>query len=185
MSVYPINRVMVSLDHKGGTKSYHLMLLSAASGASVVIFRWGKTGQFGEMQVHCFKTLSEAEKEFEKKLRSKQSGGYFVTSDIKEKSALNDQQLRQIVGLPIFAKMGAAAIKHLDPGFDTSGMREADPPRFSEDGENLESERRAKEAADLRVKHKEEMERLEQERRDREEAERRAVYGANPIFGAF
>lgn len=171
---YPIKSRALSLDHRGGTKSYHLMLIQANNGKCVVINRWGKTGAFGEMKVKTFDSVPAAEKAFSKKEREKTGKGYSQTGASRETTAADGSELPRSIGLAVFNKMGAAAVKHLDPGFDTSGMREADNPQYDEEtGRKIDTARKA-DLAELMAAQK-----------AAEEETAKQAYADNPIFGRF
>nr|AJW30269.1 hypothetical protein pLM21S1_p151 [Sinorhizobium sp. LM21] len=144
MSIYPIKSRTITLDHRGGTKSYHLVLIEAANGNCVVINRWGKTGAFGEMKVETFDSPIKAQKAWDKKEREKTGKGYAQKGGTRERSVAETSELPKIVDAMTFNKMGASAVKHLDPFFDTSGMREADDPQYDEEtGAKLDTARKA------------------------------------------
>lgn len=174
MSIYPIKSRSISLDHRGGTKSYHLMIIEAANGKCVVINRWGKTGSFGEMKVETFDSPVAAQKAFDKKEREKGRNGYSQTGSTRDTEAADASELVKAIGMATFNKMGAAAVKHLDPNFDTTGMREADPPQYDEEtGRKLDTARRAN---------------LDEMMRQQKAAEEAAVleaYAANDLYGRF
>jgi predicted DNA-binding WGR domain protein len=171
---YPIKTRSISLDHRGGTKSYHLMIIEAANGNAVFISRWGKTGQFGEMKVEEYDSPAKAMKAWEKKEREKTRNGYGQAGPAREGRADTSDEFPKAVSLSIFNKMGASAVKHLDPGFDTAGMREADPAQYDEEtGRKIDTARKA----DI-------SEALAAEKAASEKAAAEA-YADNPIFGRF
>lgn len=173
--VYPIAVRSMSMDHQSGTKQYHLMLIQNAGGKCVVINRWGKTGAFGEIKADCYGTVQQAEREFEKKERAKTRNGYSPTGPSKSVEAPNAGELSRTIGIAAFNKMGANAVSHLDPGYDTSKMRDADPNRLDENG-RLTGEDKPR-AADLSA----ELE--EMKRKDAEEAA--TAYANHENFGRF
>jgi predicted DNA-binding WGR domain protein len=174
MSVYPIKVHSISLDHRGGTKSYHLMMIEAANGNSVVVYRWGKTGVFGEIKIETFDSPIKARKGWEKKEREKTSNGYSQTGPAVEKVAADASELMAAIGRNMFAKLGASNVKHLDPSFDTSGMREADDPQYDEEtGKKLDTARKMDLAA------------LLEEQKRKEEAEIARAYEVNDLYGRF
>lgn len=173
MSVYPIKVSSISLDHKNGTKSYHLMVVETADGTALFINRWGKTGQFGELQVKTC-TKAEAWKAFEAKEREKTRGGYGAKGAMRVQEAVTGTDLPKAMTLAVFNKVGAKAINFIDPGFNTSGMRELDDPRTDEDGRVVnDTTRKADIAAQL------EAQRLE------EAAAAAQSYASNPNYGRF
>lgn len=181
-STYPISIEIVSLEHKGGTKAYHLYRMSTKSGASLVAFRWGKVGTFGEVQTHKFDTIGSAEEAFDKKLAAKMRGGYSPSTrhDPKPSTAPSFEDLRDAIGRPMLTRLGPTNLKHIDPNIDTTGMKEPDPPRLDENG-RLHPGTEAK-------KRREEEERVRKAAAEiaaREEQERQEAYKDNPLFGAF
>ncbi|WP_168342099.1 WGR domain-containing protein [Rhizobium leguminosarum] len=174
MSVYPIKVHSISLDHRGGTKSYHLMMIRAANGNTVVVYRWGKTGVFGEVKIETYDGPIKAQKGWDKKEREKTNNGYSQTGPAVEKTANDASELMAAIGRNMFAKLGASNVKHLDPSFDTNGMREADDPQYDEEtGKKLDTARRMDLAA------------LLEEQKLKEAAEIAAAYEVNDLYGRF
>lgn len=174
MSVYPIKTRSISMDHRGGTKSYHLMIVEAANGHSVFISRWGKTGAFGEVKVETFDSPKKAQQAWDRKEREKVKNGYGQTAPARESRADKQDELIKAIGLTIFNKMGAKAVLHLDPTFDTTGMREADPPQYDEEtGRKLDTARKA------------DLEEAMKQQRLMEAAAAEEAYRNNPIYGRF
>lgn len=172
MSTYPIKVHSQTFDHRGGTKSYHLMLIETADGRSVFINRWGKKGQFGELQVKEFDDKIKAWKEYERKERDKTKNGYAPEGPARDADAATSGNLVKAIGLAVFNKMGAKAVRFIDPDFDTTGMREAEPNRLDEDGRLTGDDKPRK--ADI----------ANQLKADREK-EMAEAYANNPLFGAF
>lgn len=89
---------MISLDHEGGTKQYHLCEIHRTDGShSVGVQRWGKTGAWGEM--HFVEgAAADVKVANNKKLREKERRGYTVkwrknldvTTEREFKEALGD-----------------------------------------------------------------------------------------------
>lgn len=172
---YPMKVTQQSYDHKGGTKSYHFTLIEAADGRAVVVFRYGKKGQFGQVLTETYETAKAAWKAYEKKENEKIKGGYAPIGSQTTKVANNSSTFAATVGIALFNKMGGRAVNHLDVGYDTSRMRqEVDPATLDEDGRKVGDTSRK---ADIR-------EALE--RQKREEAEQAArAYDDNDEFGIF
>jgi predicted DNA-binding WGR domain protein len=180
MNHYPITVESQSFNHKGGTKSYHLMLIKTNDGRAVVINRWGKTGAFGEMEVKEFTSIPEALKRWQAKERDKTRNGYGPIGPTKSVVAAAPAELTKAIGLATFNKMGAKAVKHLDDGWDTAGMRELDEAK-SHDGE-------FKHVNDTTRKARIDPAELEAERLRMAAAERarqEAAYQENSNFGRF
>lgn len=174
MSTYPIKVSSLSLDHKGGTKSYHISVIETADGRAVFVYRWGKANTFGEL-----KTINgdapSAWRHWKAKEQDKTRGGYYPRSNTRVAKAASSADLSKTLGIQLFHKIGKDAIAHLDPTFDTSKLREADEPK-SEDGElkhTKDTARKAdisKELAQMRAE---------------EAAKTEKVYADNPMFGRF
>lgn len=174
MSAYPVSITSISMDHKGGTKSYHLYLIRSADGPNAVfVSRWGKTGQFGDLKVQI-SPPDVADKAFDKKLSEKTSGGYAVKTH-KDLHANSWDEVTRTLGAPLISKIGASAIAAIDNGIDTSAMKEAEPPRLDDDGRltGLDKPR----AVDI-TKSVEELKKQEQ-------AAAAQAYEADPEYGRF
>lgn len=132
---YPKTVSKMSLNHRGGTKSYHLTLVEPISGdgPSAVIRRWGKTGAFGEVKVELFPTKARATAKAESLIKEKQRKGYESVGDT-ETAVADLDELMKAVGRPTWAKLTAPEIKHIDSAADVSGVRERDEPSYDEDG---------------------------------------------------
>lgn len=172
MSAYPMIVRSVSMDHRGGTKSYHLMLAAAANGNAIFVSRWGKKGAIGEMKVETFTSLAAAEKAWDKKERAKASNGYSQAGRLREEVAQNVAELRSKMGLPVWTKVGKN-VSHLDPTIDVSGMRETDDPGYDEDGRKLDNSRKADLSAQIEAQ------------KAAERAESEKILAAHPNFGRF
>lgn len=134
-TTYPIEIQKISLDHKGATKSYHLLLAARADGKCLLVKRWGRKGQFGSISEELFNTTGFAERAFEKVLAEKTGRGYSVLQETNSnKTAVNAEILVHHFGRPLWAKLSAAAVKQLDEDIDVTGRREPETPRFDEYG---------------------------------------------------
>lgn len=170
---YPVNSRSISTDHQGGTKSYHFLLIQSAAGPSIVVFRWGRKGQFGEVDVKLFADHASAEKAFDAKFKDKTRKGYRPTGPAKIDSAEDLAGLKKLIGPALWVKIGKEGLLHLDPAIDVTGMRIADRPQFDENGVKQDVARKADISEDI-------------EAQKRSIAERdRAVLSSNPDFGAF
>lgn len=143
MSVYPITIRFISMEHKGGTKSYNLAHIVAADSRSVVVNRWGKTGTFGDIKASHFRKeeYGKADKALTAKYREKLGNGYAETND-RFVSASDETELRRALGRMLFIKLGASTIKWLDPNIDVSGLKDAEHPSYDEDGYKVDNARR-------------------------------------------
>jgi predicted DNA-binding WGR domain protein len=172
---YPIKVTQQSYDHKGGTKSYHFTMIEAADGRCVVVFRYGKKGQFGQLITATFETAKAAWKHYEAKENEKQKGGYTPIGTQSTKVAGNPTELPTTVGIALFNKIGGKAVNHIDTGYDTSKMRqEVDVPTLDEEGRKVGDTSRKADIKDL----------LAQQKAAEEELAARA-YDDNEEYGIF
>lgn len=130
---YPAEVARTSLNHKQGTKSYHVTLIATSENKSVLIKRWGRTGAFGDVKFEIYNGNEEGEAAFEAIINDKRKRGYAIdTTDVVR--ALDLAELTKAVGRPTWAKMNPAVLVHIDSSISTTGVREADPLRFDENG---------------------------------------------------
>jgi predicted DNA-binding WGR domain protein len=165
----------LSLDHKGGTKSYHIYVIETADNRSVFVNRWGKTGQFGELQTKQFPDAGAAWKEFTSKEQTKTRNGYYPKTGTKTSTCNNLNEFKAALGVSMFNKIGKEALEHIDPTIDTSSMRSAEPPKTA-DGELRhvnDTTRKADVRDALAAQAKAEAEAVA------------AAYADNPMFGRF
>lgn len=134
---YPMNVRRVDFVHKGGTKAYHLLSIINATGQGVLVKRWGKVSSFGQIKVELYLNAMTTENALEAALRERSSRGYKVLADVSS-VPLRLGELKAQVSGPVWAKLGATAVKHLDPSVDTTGMRLADEPDRDEDGVKID-----------------------------------------------
>lgn len=143
MTAYPIHVSIIKLLHKGGTKEYTAYEI-ASKDTGVAVFRFGKVGAFGQLKVETYTKSAGAEAAVRKKLKEKASGGY-VESDIKEFSANNEAELRSIIGrvmITMITKIGKAALLHIDPDFNVTGIPELREAEYDEDGHKVDVAKR-------------------------------------------
>lgn len=179
MTEYPIKVTAQSFNHSGGTKSYHLMLIRTVTGKCVIVRRWGRVGQFGQLKAEHYNTVSSAMEAFESLLDERRRKGYSTAGLSVKREAKTQNDLVSAITLPVFSKLGPKTINHLDPTYDTSRMHEPDEPTLDED--TLRKVRQPT-ARGISQEDYEEMVR-------RQEAERLAVernhYESIPEFGMF
>ena len=172
MSAYPMMVEKISTDHHGGTKSYHFILIHTADNKGLVVFRYGKKGQIGTIEAHQFNTRTEADKAHAKKFREKAGRGYQQSST--DSAVINNlAELRQYLSV-VYPKLGAEAIAHIDPTADVSGLRQAEPPEYDEDGRKIARQPRK---ADISAQ-------LAQQAAE-EKQQSAAALANNPNFGRF
>lgn len=173
MSAYPMKISSISMHQE--TKSYHLLLITGASGKTVFVRRWGKKGVFGEIKPELYYSENDGLRAWNRLERAKTSGGYRPEGGIKTISVGDKSGLRAAMGVSVWAKIGKAAINHLDPTIDTSAMREVDPPRIGEDGKLTgEDKPRAVDLTEALAAQK-----------AAEQAEAARILSANPNFARF
>ena len=172
-SPYPMKVTSETLEHGGGTKAYHIYSVQTADGPTLVIYRWGKVGAFGEIKTEQHPHAAAARDAMEKKRRSKESNGYREKAFTPEKKVEDVAALRGALGLALFEKIGKTNLNFLDPDIDTSRMRDVDPPSYDEDGNKLDNARKADLSRQLAA---------EAERKRKEVA---ATLAAHPDFGRF
>lgn len=162
----------ISLDHRGGTKSYHLAWISCEeTGKSILMKRWGKKGAFGQLQVLTFGNSLGAWHAAQQMIGEKRRGGYEVVS---ESSADNTRQtLGMFFGPAVWNGFGAENIEFLDADIDTSGMKRAAPAATRDENDRFTPTAPRHVVPDPDVIRREELERV---RREQE---------ANPLFGMF
>lgn len=169
-----IHGTKATLDHKGGTKSYHITTLESEAGPAIVIYRWGKTGQFGQIKVERFSSGAAAEHAVMKKVGEKRSGGY-IERPVSDSLLRDEAGLKTFLTTPVLMAIGRDDILHVIPGFDISFMRAvAKPVEYNEEGYKQDVAQRAKFSPEQVA----ETERLA-------EATRIAKYQAIPGFGRF
>lgn len=134
MSTFPIKCQKLTMDHRGGTKSYHLLQLTNTDGEAILVKRWGKTGAFGQMDVrrgnaHDMASLWNAIH------REKTSGlkGY-EPGEIKGFNAMTEDELKKFVTVPLWTKLGADNIKHVIPEASAIGVKDPEVIEWGEDG---------------------------------------------------
>lgn len=175
MSAYPIEVFTETLDHKGGTKSYHFLVLQASTGQALVVFRFGKTGAFGQFMVEQHPNITSASKAHQKKRKEKISGGY--QPKVADSKMLHSaEELRKFLGVAYLPQFGPENLKFLDPDFDVKGVKSPKVDGWDENGNKIDSAKRAD------LSSYEEQQRLEREAAEKAEYERMA---AHPNFGLF
>lgn len=166
-----------TLLHAQGTKEYHLLsVVNNKTGRALVVFRWGKKGSWGQMQVQTG-TISAIRKLYQEKTHEKEKGRYNQTNDTAIK-AETDADVKRLVTPPYWAKLGSDNIKYVMPDADVTGIEE---PQVVEFDEELDGK--------FKVKHriKEHPDFVEDEavkaQRQLEEAKNRQK--ADPLWGMF
>lgn len=121
----------VSMQHRGGTKEYHLLSVrNTTTGKAILVTRWGKTGTWGQMKTEKG-TETDVSRAFDAKFDEKSGRGYRITNE-KNASAANADEAQHIIGITYWPQIGAANLEHVLPGVDTTGVREAKPATWKE-----------------------------------------------------
>lgn len=121
------------LKHRGGTKSYTVLLVgNSLLNTALVVFRWGKVGNFGDVQVIRHNTGHAAGVEVDKKITSKGKGGYDVQTEVSN-SQISWAELVRELGPVYVGKIGREAL-HVNPTLDVSKVQGPSVPRTDENG---------------------------------------------------
>lgn len=123
MGTYPIQIIKKSLDHQGGTKSYHTVQVITADGRQLLVKRWGKKGSFGSIDVMIGNTNIGAETA--KIIRDKQKRGYDEV-DHKDFRANDLDDFKRLMTPRLYTSLGAANLAYLIPDADTTGIKDAE-----------------------------------------------------------
>lgn len=126
--MFPMKITKTSARHRGRTKDYHLVLITTSDGRSMVVIRFGKKDQWGQMKVHLFNSIADGESFFSNKRDEKMGGEYtlpITPISVVEVPALDNLQKYLSAYWP---KLGATNIEWLVPGADTKGVRDPDGP---------------------------------------------------------
>lgn len=123
-----------TLQHVQGTKEYHLLMIqNKLTNFSLVVLRWGKTNQWGQMTVENGESSAMA-KVFEKKRREKEGRDYSVIRDSRAECA-GWEEIRNKIGVQYWNALGSANIEAVMPGALTAGVRDPVAHEF-EEGKN-------------------------------------------------
>lgn len=135
---FPATVERVFLDHQGGTKFYEITTVRAGL-RSMVIRRYGRVKQFGDLEVKLFDDSYQAISHSNQIFREKTSArkGYRQSGESRSVAAADLDALKLAIGPTVVAKLKPDELKHLDPDADTSTVRDRGDPRFNEDGKFL------------------------------------------------
>ncbi|MBA8881758.1 WGR domain-containing protein [Phyllobacterium myrsinacearum] len=178
MSVYPIDLKRVSLDHMGGTKSYHFILAMNAKGQSILIRRWGKVKSEGQYRFEKFADRANAERAFGKAMDERERKGYAVVSQSETFAADKDSNMTAF-GRMVWAKLPGDVVNFLDPAIDVTGRKAAPVNTMDEDFNRLPEQPRGM------TYTSEQIAAAEEERKAEIERQKQSKYSANPNFGRF
>lgn len=148
MSFNPLKVTQWSLDHSGGTKSYHIyVILDEVTKRAMTVFRYGKTGAFGQLQFTHFDTLGKAERFADKKDSEKSGGGYRQTGISKVDSCATELALRTKIGLELQLRLNGAELSKL------AGVSYTAPDKPEREEDPILRDRRAKQARDQEARN--------------------------------
>lgn len=150
MSTYPIKIVKKSLDHQGGTKSYHIVEVITADGRLMLVKRWGKKGSFGSIDVITGGATTSlgggaTTSLGVRILRDKQKRGYDEV-DHKELKANDLEEFKRLMTPRLYTSLGANNIAYLIPDAETTGIKEPEKIEWEEDADG---KRRLKQKAPM------------------------------------
>ncbi len=121
----------LTLEHRSGTKEYHLLLIeNSLAQKSVLVNRWGKAGAWGQMKTERG-TAYDMAQSYRTKLNEKEGRGYRVVSS-KPFTASSVEEAKTMIGINYWAQIGADNLQHVFPGVDTTGVRESKPAVWKE-----------------------------------------------------
>lgn len=112
----------ITAVHRGRTKTYQLTIITTDTGRGMLIKRWGKVGTFGQMSVEVGDARS-IRHQFDAKYREKFDGEYTVDLDDELTKVTSVDELKRVLTLPVWYKLGAANIAFLFPEEDTTDVR--------------------------------------------------------------
>lgn len=175
--LYPMKARKLTFQHKGGTKSYFLTLITNADGETILIKRWGKVGALGQCKVEQYSHENDGQKAYADAQRERARKGY-VAGREDTLTVEDSGKLITAIGRTVYPMVGARALKHLDPALDTTGVRD---PEATQDEDGNFTGRQARVDTDMLDKIKREEERKEREAQNAVQQH----YAANPLFGRF
>lgn len=184
MTEFPIEAQKHTLDHSGGTKSFHLYILHhKGSGRSLFITRWGKTGAFGQVKVDQCADRNVATRAFDKKLEEKERGGYRGTAMDTPKDCADQGSLTGYIGAQLTSTISPSDWAWLKTGDATSTTsRKLNPEDAAREQERQD---RLKAQADKAERDAQARRELEEKLRLEQEAERAKAQEQIPNWGRF
>lgn len=175
MNPYPMQMTKQSFGSRGGTKDYNFTLVETADNKALIIKRWGKVGAAGQFQIHAYDDVGAANQALSQFNKERVNKGYRL-NESKDRPIAGQSDLVAGIGRAVFPKIGASAVKHIDPGFDTSGMGELDANTYDEDGNWLSKNAVRRATVD--------QEAMARDKAAREAAERKELE-SHPLYGMF
>jgi predicted DNA-binding WGR domain protein len=135
--MYPMTVEKISAVHRGGTKEYTLIRVANANGRGLLIMRYSKVRQAGQVQVERFDTEAELNRAHSSKQREKFERGGYETSLRNTEKVVNDQaELLKALGMMVSHRIGADNLRHLDANADVDMQRMPEGEPEFEEGEN-------------------------------------------------
>lgn len=175
---YPMTVSKGTYDHVGGAKSYQLILVTTSAKKAIIIRRWGKTGRLNNMKVETYPTIEAASHALLKMKDERRSKGYKIQPGGAPKICADQTDLSRAIGITIFSSIGTQNLLHLDPNANVAGLREPDMT-IDENGTPLGHQAR------IDKNFAESIKQAELDEKARKRAEEEAIYGNNPLYGAF
>jgi predicted DNA-binding WGR domain protein len=178
MSKYLLSRR--TMRHRQGSKEYHFLAIeNVEKDVALVVLRWGKTGAWGQMQVHVG-NRDKIQDLFLKKTREKEKGGYTqIANNSTEVSRV--EEVKKLATLPYWSKLGADNIKKVMPEADTKGV--TDPVELTDD--DFEEGPDGKIRKKHKIKEHPDFVETEATRAARELREAQELQAKDPLWGMF
>jgi predicted DNA-binding WGR domain protein len=177
---YPLDFAHYSLEYSDGNRSnkhYNVSLVVAPNGSAIIVRRWGKIGQLGDMKIEKFAIQKKAESEFDKLVQSKLGKGY-ETKNTNIKQVNSEPELRMAFGPSVWPMIPGPALQHIVPSMNVTGRKEElNPPRFEENGKFIPTAPKVFSEEEIRAA------KLAEKVIEQEEAVK--TYASNPMFGRF
>lgn len=131
MSKYPMQAVKLVFRAdstgrrgKGFTKDYTFYAVVNKDGDGILIRKWGRTGAEGQIKVtkhadeeHLQHTLMQEQKQ-------RGARDYYLDQSKETDNILSATELKMFLGRMVWPRTGADNLKHLDPDFDTTGIKD-------------------------------------------------------------
>ncbi len=169
--MFPITIDKLSLRHRGGTKDYHLVQILNANGRGLLIKRWGKAGQWGQVQIEAYSSAYDLDKAFTKMRSTKESRGYTMEVGHWSGEAADNAEFLKALG-PQYAAIPGAQFDHVLGDDDEINQILGDDAPDTADMVKVGLEREAKKRA-------------EREAAKTKAAQEEAELKSNPQWGIF
>lgn len=171
-----------SMRHRQQTKEYNFLVIhNTETDKALVMFRWGKTGTLGQVDVHTG-TQDQMTDLYLNKVKEKQGRGY-STQHEGSGSVVGVSDVQRLVTAPIWTKLGAANIQYVMPTANITGVPEAPPKPLEES--DFEQDKNGNWRKRHTIKPMEEIVETEEQKQAREQAELEAKRAVDPLWGMF